>query len=63
MLPLGMDVGAQRMIGPGAGQLVQQLRRFGVLVGEPRPTEARYNLADTQAVYRWLESLLTPVHA
>ena len=30
---------------------------FGVLVGEIRPTQARYHLADTAAVYRWLEGL------
>ena len=34
-----------------------RLGGFGVLVGEPRPTEARYRLADTHAVYRWLEAL------
>ena len=33
---------------------------FGVLVGEPRPTEARYHLKDTEAVFRWLEGLSTP---
>ena len=28
---------------------------YGVLVGEPRPTAARYRLEDPQAVLAWLE--------
>lgn len=40
-----------------------RLGGFGVLVGEPRPTQARYNLADTHAVYRWLEGLTAPLKA
>lgn len=34
-----------------------RLGGFGVLVGEPRPTEARFRLADTRAVFDWLEGL------
>ncbi len=37
-----------------------RLGGFGVLVGEPRPTEARYRLPDTEAVFRWLEGLSAP---
>jgi trehalose 6-phosphate phosphatase len=40
---------------------VKRLGGFGVLVGESRPTEARHHLADTAAVYRWLEGLCAPV--
>ena len=39
-----------------------RLGGFGVLVGEARPTAARYRLGDTDAVHRWLEGLaLAPV--
>jgi trehalose 6-phosphate phosphatase len=38
----------------------RRLGGFGVLVGEVRPTEARYHLADHTAVYRWLEDLCSP---
>ncbi|UAL12324.1 trehalose-phosphatase [Caulobacter segnis] len=39
----------------------KRLGGFGVLVGEPRPTQARYHLADTDAVARWLEGLCAPL--
>ena len=39
----------------------KRLGGFGVLVGEPRPTEARYRLADTDAVARWLKGLCAPL--
>jgi len=39
----------------------KRLGGFGVLVGELRPTEARYRLTDTEAVARWLESLCAPL--
>ncbi|USQ97926.1 trehalose-phosphatase [Caulobacter sp. RL271] len=38
----------------------RRLGGFGVLVGELRPTQARYHLADTDAVARWLEDLCAP---
>lgn len=41
----------------------RRLGGFGVLVGEPRPTQAQYRLADTHAVYRWLEGVCAPVPA
>lgn len=34
-----------------------RLGGFGVLVGESRPTEARYRLENTAAVFKWLEGL------
>ena len=34
-----------------------RLGGFGVLVGEPRPTAAQFRLADTEAVFAWLEGL------
>jgi len=34
-----------------------RLGGFGILVGEPRPTEARYRLPDTEAVFRWLDEV------
>ncbi len=40
-----------------------RLGGFGVLVGEARPTAARYRLDDTQAVARWLEALTAPIGA
>lgn len=40
-----------------------RLGGFGILVGHRRPTEARYCLEDTDAVFKWLESLAAPVHA
>jgi trehalose 6-phosphate phosphatase len=39
---------------------VARLGGFGVLVGQPRPTAARYRLDDTHAVARWLEGLTSP---
>ena len=42
---------------------VNRLGGFGVLVGQPRPTEARYRLEDTEAVFRWLEGFSAPVAA
>lgn len=35
-----------------------ELGGFGVLVGEPRPTAARYNLESPQAVLAWLEEAI-----
>jgi trehalose 6-phosphate phosphatase len=40
-----------------------RLGGFGILVGQRRPTEARYSLADTEAVFKWLEGLSAPVAA
>lgn len=39
----------------------KRLGGFGILVGEARPTQARYHLADTNAVFAWLEGLCAPV--
>lgn len=36
---------------------VTRLGGFGVLVGHRRPTEARYTLENTEAVFEWLETL------
>lgn len=36
----------------------QSLGGLGVLAGPPRPTEARYRLADVAAVRRWLEGAI-----
>ena len=41
----------------------ERLGGFGVLVGEPRPTTARYGLADPKDVSRWLQALTAPVAA
>ncbi|AZS21878.1 MULTISPECIES: trehalose-phosphatase [unclassified Caulobacter] len=41
----------------------ERLGGFGVLVGEPRPTTARYRLSDTRDVSRWLQTLTAPVTA
>lgn len=41
----------------------ERLGGFGVLVGEPRPTIARYGLADCRDVSRWLQALTAPVTA
>lgn len=41
----------------------ERLGGFGVLVGEPRPTAARYRLADTREVGRWLQALTAQVAA
>jgi trehalose 6-phosphate phosphatase len=40
-----------------------RLGGFGVLVGQARPTAARYRLENTQAVFKWLEGLTAPVIA
>lgn len=40
-----------------------RLGGFGVLVGPPRATAARYHLADAGAVMGWLEGVVTPVAA
>ena len=39
----------------------KRLGGFGVLVGQARPTEARYRLESTQAVFQWLEGLCAPM--
>lgn len=41
----------------------ERLGGFGVLVGQPRPTTARYRLSDTRDVSRWLQALTAPVTA
>lgn len=38
----------------------KRLGGFGILVGAARPTEARYRLENTQAVFQWLEGLCAP---
>jgi len=40
-----------------------RLGGFGVLVGAPRPTTARYGLGDTRDVHHWLQTLSAPVTA
>jgi hypothetical protein len=37
-----------------------RLGGFGILVGNRRPTEARYSLPDTNAVFKWLEGPVSP---
>ncbi|MDR7231868.1 trehalose 6-phosphate phosphatase [Caulobacter sp. BE264] len=44
-------------------EAAQRLGGFGVLVGQPRPTTARYRLSDTRDVSRWLQALTAPVTA
>ncbi len=41
----------------------ERLGGFGVLVGTPRPTHASFNLADTEAVFAWLDALRVPMEA